>query len=231
MIDLYNWPTPNGHKIHIALEEMGLDYTVHPVNIGKGEQFEPDFLAISPNNKIPAMVDQDGPGGKPYAMFESGAMLLYLGEKTGKFLPRETAARYRTVQWLMFQMGHVGPMLGQAHHFREYAVEKIPYAIDRYTNESARLLGVIDKRLGAAAYLAGDDYTVADMAVFPWLRNPEREGWDPADYPNMSRWFKSIVERPAVRRGLDVMKEFQRRGPIDDTWRRNMFGETQHVRR
>jgi GST-like protein len=164
-------------------------------------------------------------------MFESGAILLYLGEKTGRFMPAGTAARYRTVQWLMFQMGHVGPMLGQAHHFREYAVEKLRYAIERYTKESARLIGVIDRRLGETAYLAGDDYTVADMAVFPWLRNPEREGWNPADYPNMSRWFTAISQRPAVQRALEVQKEHQRRGPIDDTWRHHMFGDNQHVRR
>ena len=176
MIDLYTWPTPNGHKVHIMLEETGLDYEVIPVDIGQGDQFDPKFLRISPNNKMPAIVDRDGPGGEPYPMFESGAILMYLAEKTGRFMPQETAARYRVVQWLMFQMGHIGPMLGQAHHFRAYAPEQIPYAVERYTNEANRLYDVLDKRLGESAWLAGDAYSIADIAVFPWLRSHERQG-------------------------------------------------------
>ncbi len=230
MIDLYTWPTPNGHKIHIMLEETGLDYTVIPVDIGNGDQFEPEFLKISPNNKMPAMIDRDGPGGEPYAMFESGAMLLYLGEKTGRFLPTETRARFTVTQWLMFQMGHIGPMLGQAHHFRSYAPEKIPYAVDRYTNEAHRLYKVLETRLGQSPNLAGDDYTIADMAVFPWLRSHERQGVDLAEYPNVERWFDGIAARPAVIRGVDVLASERRSGPIDDKAREMMFGAAQYKR-
>ena len=164
MIDLYHWPTPNGHKITIFLEEAGLGYRIIPVDIGKGDQFKPDFLKISPNNKMPAMVDPDGPGGKPISIFESGAMLVYLASKTGRFLPEDLRDRWATLQWLMFQMGGVGPMLGQAHHFRIYAPEKIEYAVNRYTNEAKRLYGVMDRRLADAAYFAGDAYTIADVA-------------------------------------------------------------------
>jgi GST-like protein len=168
MIDLYYWPTPNGHKITIFLEETGLEYKVVPINIRKGEQFAPEFLKISPNNRMPAIVDSDGPGGKPFSLFESGAILLYLAEKTGKLMPSETRARYRVVEWLMFQMANVGPMLGQAGHFRNAAPEKIPYAIERYTNESRRLFNVLDKRLAEASYVAGD-YSIADIATYPWV--------------------------------------------------------------
>ena len=230
MIDLYTWPTPNGHKIHIMLEETGLDYTVIPIDIGAGDQFDPDFLKISPNNKMPAMVDRDGPGGEPYALFESGAMLIYLAEKCGRFLPQETRARFDVLKWLMFQMGHIGPMLGQAHHFRAYAPEPIPYAIERYTNEAARLYKVLDLRLGEAAYLAGDDYTIADMAVFPWLRSHERQGQDLADFPNVARWFETIAARPAVERGVAVLADRRRAGPISDREREVMFGATQYQR-
>ncbi len=230
MIDLYTWPTPNGHKLHIMLEETGLDYTVIPIDIGAGDQFDPDFLKISPNNKMPAMVDRDGPGGAPYAMFESGAMLIYLAEKCGRFMPQETRARFDVIKWLMFQMGHIGPMLGQAHHFRAYAPEPIPYAIERYTNEAARLYKVLDVRLGEATYLAGDDYSIADMAVFPWLRSHERQGQDLADFPNVERWFETIAARPAVERGVAVLADRRRAGPFTEREREVMFGATQYRR-
>src|SRR3984885_4647599 len=165
MIDVYSWATPNGHKVHIMLEECGLPYAVHAVDIGAGDQFKPDFLAISPNNKIPAIIDSDGPEGKPLSLFESGAILFYLAEKTGKFLPSDPAGRYATMQWLMFQMGGVGPMLGQAHHFRIYAPEKVEYAVNRYSNEAKRLYGVMDRQLGVTRYLAGDEYSIADIAT------------------------------------------------------------------
>ena len=230
MIDLYTWPTPNGHKLHIMLEETGLDYTVIPIDIGAGDQFDPEFLKISPNNKMPAMVDRDGPGGAPYAMFESGAMLIYLAEKCGRFMPQETRARFDVIKWLMFQMGHIGPMLGQAHHFRAYAPEPIPYAIERYTNEAARLYKVLDVRLGESAYLAGDDYSIADIAVFPWLRSHERQGQDLADFANVERWFETIAARPAVERGVAVLADRRRAGPITEREREVMFGATQYQR-
>jgi GST-like protein len=230
MIDLYVWPTPNGYKISIFLEEAGLPYRAIPVDIGRGEQFEPDFLKISPNNKMPAIVDTEGPDGKPYALFESGAILMYLAEKTGRFMPRETAARYRVIEWLMFQMGGVGPMLGQAHHFRTYAPEPIPYAVARYTNEAGRLYGVLDRRLGEVEYVAGD-YSIADMAIFPWIRPYERQGQNLADFPNLKRWFDAINARPAVQKGLQLLADRVRKGPIDDKAREIMFGATQYQRR
>ncbi|MFP6743152.1 MAG: glutathione S-transferase N-terminal domain-containing protein [Alphaproteobacteria bacterium] len=226
MIDLYTWPTPNGHKLHIMLEECGLEYNVIPIDIGAGDQFDPDFLKISPNNKMPAMVDHDGPGGAPYPMFESGAMLMYLAEKTGKFMPTEIKARYRVIQWLMFQMGHIGPMLGQAHHFRAYAPEQIPYAVDRYTNEATRLYRVCEIRLAQSEHLA-DDYSIADMAVFPWLRSYERQGQDLADYPNLKRWFDAINVRPAVERARQVLAQDRREGGFDDKQKEVLFGKTQ----
>ena len=206
MIDLYTWPTPNGHKVHIMLEETGLAYKVHPIDIGKGDQFKPEFLKISPNNKMPALVDSEGPDGKPIAVFESGAMLMYLGDKTGKFYPTDKRTRYLVLQWLMWQMGGIGPMLGQAHHFRNYAPEKLGYAIDRYTNEANRLYGVLDKRLTEAAYVAGE-YSIADMAIIGWSRGHERQGMDIAEFPNVKRWIDTMVARPAVQRGLDVGKD------------------------
>ena len=206
MIDLYTWPTPNGFKVSIMLEETGLPYNVIPVDIGAGDQFKPDYLKISPNNKMLAMVDTDGPGGKPYSLFESGAILMYLAEKTGKFMPTETRARYDVIKWLMFQMGGLGPMLGQAHHFRQYAPEPIPYAIDRYTNEAKRLYGVMDRRLGEVEYLAGA-YSIADMASYPWIRPHKRQGQDLNDFPNLKRWFDAIAERPAVQRGVKVLAD------------------------
>ncbi|NIM29313.1 MAG: glutathione S-transferase family protein [Gammaproteobacteria bacterium] len=227
MIDLYTWPTPNGHKVHIMLEEVGLEYRVIPVNINEGDQFAPEFLAISPNNKMPAMVDQDGPGGKPYSLFESGAILMYLAEKTGKLMPTDVAGRYDVIQWLMFQMGSIGPLLGQAHHFRIYAPEPIPYAVDRYTREAGRLYGVLDRRLAESAFLAGD-YSIADIACFPWLRRPERQGQRHEDFPNLKRWFDTIAARPAVERGVAVLAEHQRSGPISAQARENLFGAAQY---
>ena len=229
-IDLYTWPTPNGHKIHIMLEEVGLPYTVHAIDIGAGDQFEADFLKISPNNKMPAIVDPEGPDGKPLSVFESGAILIYLANKTGQLFPDEPRARYDTLQWLMWQMGGLGPMLGQAHHFRQYAPETIDYAVDRYTNEAKRLYGVLDTRLGEARYLAGDEYTIADIAAWPWTRFPERQGVDRNDYPNFVRWFDEIAERPAVKRGVEVLADRRKEG-FDPKAHEMLFGATQYQRR
>jgi GST-like protein len=229
MIDVYSFPTPNGQKVHIMLEEVELPYRLHAVDITKGEQFEPEFLAISPNNKIPAIVDQDGPGGAPYSLFESGAILWYLADKTGKLLPTEPRARYDTLQWLIFQMGHVGPMLGQTHHFRKYAPERIEYAIERYTNEAARLYRVIDKRLSEREYLAGD-YSLADIAVFPWLRGHAQQGQSLDDYPNLKRWYEAIDARPAVQKGLPLLKDRSMK-EVSDEARQNLFGGRQYETR
>lgn len=229
-IDVYSWPTPNGHKVHILLEETGLPYRVHPINIGQGDQFTDEFLAISPNNKIPAITDPEGPDGQPISLFESGAILVYLAGKTGRFLPEGDRARYEVLQWLMFQMGGVGPMLGQAHHFRMYAPEKIGYAIDRYTNEAKRLYGVIDKRLSKSAFIAGDDYTIADIAIFPWLRSWENQGIVLTEYPHLKAWFDGIAARPAVQRGVKVLADLRK--PItDDKARDILFGKSQYERR
>ena len=230
MIDVYSWATPNGHKVHIMLEECGLPYRVHPINIGAGDQFKPEFLKISPNNKIPAIIDSDGPDGKPISLFESGAILLYLASKTGKFLPASDRGRFEMLQWLMFQMGGVGPMLGQAHHFRIYAPEKIEYAIKRYTNEAKRLYGVMDKQLATHPFIAGDSYTIADIAIFPWLRSWQNQGIDWADYPHLKKWFDAIAARPAVQRGVQVLAD-QRKPLVDDKARDNMFGAAQYQRR
>ncbi len=229
MIDLYTWPTPNGHKIHIMLEECGLPYTAHAVDIGAGDQFKPDFLKISPNNKIPAIVDAEGPDGKPISVFESGAILLYLAGKTGKFLPQDVRGKYLALEWLMFQMGGVGPMLGQAHHFRIYAPEKIEYAINRYTNEAKRLYGVIDKRLSQAEYMAGE-YSIADMAIFPWTRSYATQGIDLADYPHVKRWFDAISARPAVQKALQVLAD-RRKPQMSDKDKETLFGKAQYERR
>ncbi|MBY4895792.1 glutathione binding-like protein [Cupriavidus sp. AU9028] len=230
MIDVYSWPTPNGHKVHIMLEECGLEYRVHPINIGAGDQFGEDFLKISPNNKIPAIVDSDGPDGEPISLFESGAILVYLAGKTGLFLPEDVRGKYEALQWLMFQMGGVGPMLGQAHHFRIYAPEKIDYAINRYTNEARRLYGVIDKRLSQQRWLAGDQYTIADIATFPWLRSWQNQGVELDDYPALKRWFDNIATRPAVQRAVEVLAD--RRKPLQgDKEREVLFGATQYARR
>ena len=203
MIELHTWSTPNGRKVSIMLEECGLPYRVFPVNIGKGEQFRPEFLAISPNNRIPGIVDPEGPDGKPINLFESGAILIYLSEKTGKFLPQAARARYVALQWLMFQMGGVGPMFGQAHHFLRSAKEQVPYGIKRYTDETRRLYGVLDKRLQQAAYLA-DEYSIADIATFPWVARFEWHKVDLNEFPAVKRWFDLIAARPAVARGMAV---------------------------
>ena len=231
-IQVWTWPTPNGHKVHILLEELGIPYEVVPVAIGKGEQFRPEFLAITPNHRIPAIVDPEGPGGQRFSLFESGAILIYLAEKTNSdLIPRDPAARYLCLQWLMFQMGGVGPMFGQYNHFANYAVEKLPYAIERYTNEVARLHRVLDKRLGESEYLAGPDYSIADIATFPWIRNPDRRGVDLGQYPNVKRWHDAIAARPAVQRGVAVLADNQRQGPMTDAERENMFGKTQFAAR
>ena len=230
MIDVFSWPTPNGHKVHIMLEECGLPYKAIPIDIGKGDQFKPEFLAISPNNKIPAITDPQGPDGKPVSLFESGAILVYLAGKPGRFLGRTDRQRYEVLQWVMFQMGGVGPMLGQNHHFRQYAPEKLPYAIDRYTNEARRLYGVIDRRLASSAWLGGDEYSIADIATWPWLRNWKNQGIELADYPHLSKWFHAIEERPAVQRGVKVLADLRK--PItDDKAREILFGGTQYQRR
>jgi len=232
MIDVYSWATPNGHKVHIMLEETGLAYTAHPVNIGAGDQFSAQFLAISPNNKIPAIIDHDGPetaDGKPFALFESGAILIYLAEKTGAFLPTDPAARHTTLQWLMFQMGGLGPMLGQTHHFRIYAPEPIEYAINRYTNEARRLYGVMDRQLGKTHYLAGNDYTIADIAAFPWTRSWKNQGIELDDLPNVKRWHEEIASRPAVQRGVQVLAA-ARTPQMDDKAKEILFGATQYAR-
>lgn len=229
MIDLYTWPTPNGHKIHIMLEECALPYTLHAVDIGAGDQFKPEFLAISPNNKIPAIVDSDGPDGKPISVFESGAILIYLAGKTGRFLPKDVRGKYVALEWLMFQMGGFGPMLGQAHHFRLYAPERIEYAINRYSNEAKRLYGVIDKRLAQALYVAGE-YSIADMAIFPWARSHANQGIDLADYPNVKRWFDAINQRPAVQRAVQILAD-RRKPQMSDKDKDTLFGKPQYERR
>ena len=230
MIEVYSWPTPNGHKVHIMLEECGLPWRAHGVDIGAGDQFRPEFLAISPNNKVPALVDPHGPDGQPISLFESGAILLYLAGKTGRFLSADTRGRYEVLQWLMFQMGGVGPMLGQAHHFRIYAPEKIPYAVDRYTNEARRLYGVMDRRLAASAFIGGPEYSIADMAIFPWLRSWQNQGIDWADFPHVKAWFDGIAARPAVQRAVAVLAD-RRRALMDDKARETLFGAAQYARR
>ena len=227
MIDVYSWATPNGHKIHIMLEECGYrlnrDWKAIPIDIGKGDQFNPEFLKISPNNKIPAIIDSNGPDGKPIHLFESGAILLYLANKSGRFLPKSLRGKYETLEWLMFQMGGLGPMLGQNHHFRLYAPEPIPYAIERYTNEAKRIYSVIDKRLSQHRYIAGKTYTIADIAIFPWTRGWEKQGMDLKSYPYFERWFTEINERPAVKRGLEVLTAL-RKPYLDSTAKKILFG-------
>ena len=234
MIDIYSWATPNGHKVHIMLEEcgqrLGKDWHAHAVDIGAGDQFQPDFLKLSPNNKIPAMLDSLGPNGKPFSLFESGAILVYLASKFGKFMPKSDAAKFETLQWLMFQMGGVGPMLGQAHHFRIYAPEKIDYAYDRYTNEAKRIYGVLDKQVQSRKFIAGNQYSIADIATFPWIRSWKNQGIDWSDYPALKDWFDRISERPAVKRGVDVLANL--RVPLtDDTAKQALFGATQYAKR
>ena len=234
MIDIYSWATPNGHKVHIMLEEcgqrLGKDWHAHAVHIGAGDQFQPDFLKLSPNNKIPAMLDSHGPNGKPFSLFESGAILVYLASKFGKFMPKSDAAKFETLQWLMFQMGGVGPMLGQAHHFRIYAPEKIDYAYDRYTNEAKRIYGVLNKQVQSRKYIAGNQYSIADIATFPWIRSWKNQGIDWSDYPALKDWFDRVSERPAVKRGVDVLASL--RVPLtDDTAKQALFGTTQYAKR
>ena len=203
MIELYAWGTPNGRKVSVMLEECGLPYKVHKINIGRDEQFAPDYLKLNPNGKIPAIVDPDGPGGKPYSMMESGAILIYLAEKTGKFLSKDPAERYLALQWLMFQMGGVGPMFGQVHHFVRSAKEQVPYAINRYNKEKDRLYGVLNARLGEAPYLAGD-YSIADIATLPWVSRHEWHHTKLEEFPHVKRWFDTLMARPAVQRGMAV---------------------------
>jgi GST-like protein len=214
-IDLYYWPTPNGKKVTIFLEEVGLPYNLMPVDITAGEQFDEEFLRISPNNKMPAIVDSEGPNGEPISVFEPGAILLYLAEKTGTFMPSSPRRRYEALQWLMFQVSSVGPMLGQAHHFRGYAPEEIPYAVDRYTNEAARLYGVMDSRLSEVEYFVDDDYySIVDMAIYPWVASHKKQGQKIEDFPNLRRWYEAMGKRPAVRRAMEVGEELRR--PIED---------------
>lgn len=231
-IDVYFWPTPNGNKISIFLEEAGLPYNIVPVNIGAGDQFKDEFLEISPNNKMPAIIDPEGPDGRPISVFESGAILMYLGEKTSKFLPVDARARYQTIEWLMFQMGGVGPMLGQNHHFRQYAPEKLPYAIERYTNEATRLYNVIDKRLSKNEYLAGSEYTIADIATWPWLTNHENQGQNLDDFPNLKKWYEGMKNRPAVQTAMEKGKEVAEAGvTMDDDAKEQLFGSSQYQKR
>jgi GST-like protein len=227
MIDLHYWPTPNGWKISIMLEECGLPYTLKPVNIGRGEQFSPKFLSISPNNRMPAIVDHDPPGGgAPIAVFESGAILIYLAEKTGRFLPPDLRGRHATLQWLMWQMGGLGPMAGQNGHFLLYAPEKIPYALERYSKEVNRLYGVLDAQLARTGhYVAGDEYTIADMAIFPWIRTHKAQQIALAEFPHVERWYNILFERPAAKRGLELGKEL-RLPKMDDEARKALFGQT-----
>jgi GST-like protein len=226
MIDLHYWPTPNGWKVSILLEETGLPYRLVPVNIGRGEQFKPEFLAISPNNRMPAIVDHDPPGGgEPVSVFESGAILVYLAEKTGQFMPTDLRGRYEVLQWVMWQMGGLGPMAGQAHHFRQYAPEKLPYAIERYTKEVNRLYGVMNKRLADREHLVGA-YSIADMAAWPWVVPWANQGQQIEEFPNLQRWFEAVKARPAVERGFAAGKELRSTAPMDDEAKKVLFGQT-----
>ncbi|MFO1035424.1 MAG: glutathione binding-like protein [Geminicoccaceae bacterium] len=231
MIDLWYWPTPNGHKITMFLEEAGLEYRIVPVDIGRGEQFRPEFLKIAPNNRMPAIVD-DAPadGGPAVSVFESGAILLYLAEKTGRFIPGDLRGRIETLQWLFWQMGGLGPMAGQNHHFSQYAPERIPYATKRYVDETNRLYGVLDRRLKDRAFVAGTEYGIADMASYPWIVPYERQGQDLADFPNLRRWFESIAARPATVRAYELGDRYRRRDtPMDDEAKKILFGQTAAV--
>lgn len=228
MIELHYWPTPNGHKVTLFLEEAGLPYRIVPVNIGKAEQFQPDFLKIAPNNRMPAIIDHEpADGGAPIPLFESGAILLYLAEKTGTFLPQDIRGRADTLQWLFWQMGGLGPMAGQNHHFKQYAPEKIPYAVDRYVNETNRLYGVLDRRLADRAYVAGEAYTIADMAAYPWIVPWEKQGQSLDDHPNLKRWFEAIRERPATQAAYAKAKEVNPDDgkPMSEEARKVMFGQ------
>ncbi len=228
MIDLYYWTTPNGHKISLFLEEAGLDYCLHPVNIGKGEQFSDEFLEIAPNNRIPAIIDRHpGDGGQPLALFESGAILEYLADKSGKFLAPSGRERYVTLQWLYWQVGGLGPMAGQNHHFRNYAPDRIDYAIERYLKETARLYGVLDKRLEDHDYVAGDDYTIADMAIWPWIKPYAKQGQELEDFPSLQRWFEKIARRDGIKRAYARAEEVNPEDGVtmDEEARRHLFGQ------
>ena len=225
MIELHAWPTPNGIKISIMLEECGLPFTSVPIDIRNGDQFKPDFLKISPNNKVPAIVDPDGPDGKPISLFESGAILIYLAEKTGKFIPADAARRWTVTQWVFFQMASIGPMFGQLAHFDDYAGERIQYALDRYHNEARRLYKVLDTRLGQSPFIGDAEYSVADMAVWPWIQ-PARQRMKMEEYPNLKRWYDVVGARPAVQAGVKVGTDVQKIGAIalDEEQRKSMFG-------
>ncbi len=228
MIELHYWPTPNGPKIVLFLEEAGLPYEIKPVNIGKGDQFQPAFLAISPNNRMPAIVDTaPADGGAPLSIFESGAILQYLAEKTGRFLPADTRERFKVLQWLFWQVGGLGPMLGQNHHFSRYAPEKIPYAIDRYVNETRRLYGVLDKQLDGRAFIAGKDYTIADMACYPWIVPHEAQGMSLDDFPHLKAWFQAIHDRPATKQAYAIGESIKDRFDLttDEAARKILFGQ------
>jgi GSH-dependent disulfide-bond oxidoreductase len=226
MIELYYWPTPNGHKITMFLEEAGLDYEIHPVNIGRGEQFTPEFLAIAPNNRMPAIIDRNpADGGEPISVFESGAILLYLADKTRSFIPQDIRGRVAALEWLFWQMGGLGPMAGQNHHFSQYAPEKIPYAINRYVNETNRLYGVMNKRLAKESFLAGD-YSIADMAAYPWIVPYEKQGQKLEDFPHLKRWFEAIAARPATQRAYAKAEEINpAQPPMDDEAKKVLFGQ------
>lgn len=228
MIDLYYWPTPNGHKVTLLLEEAGLPYRIIPVDIGRGDQFKPDFLKIAPNNRMPAIVDHaPADGGAPLSLFESGAILLYLAEKSGQFIPADLRGRAEALQWLFWQMGGLGPMAGQNHHFAHYAPEKLPYAITRYVNETNRLYGVLDRRLADRAFVAGEDYTIADMASYPWIVPYENQGQNLDDFPNLKRWFHAIRERPATVRAYEAGEQYRSRdATVDEEAKKILFGQT-----
>lgn len=225
MIELHSFTTPNGFKISIALEELGLDYEYHSVNISNGEQFAPEFLAFSPNNRIPAILDHDGPNGETIGVFESGAILIYLAEKTGKLLPASGPQRKIVLEWLMWQMGGFGPMLGQAHHFNFYAKDKIDYAMERYSNEANRLYGVLDRQLAGKQFVAGDELSIADIAIFPWTRTYDRQNVDIDDYPNVARWRQTMLDRPAVKRGMLAGRDdSEDLSELDDAAWKQLFG-------
>jgi GST-like protein len=227
MIELHYWPTPNGHKVTMLLEETGMPYRIVPVDIGRGEQFKPEFLKIAPNNRMPAIVDDEpAGGGGPLSIFESGAILLYLAEKAGRFIPKDVRGRAEVLQWLFWQVGGLGPMAGQNHHFRNYATDKLPYAIDRYVNETNRLYGVLDGRLADRAFVAGDDYSIADMASYPWVVPWERQGQDIEEFPNLKRWLETIRERPATVRAYEVATRHTRREGLDEESKKVLFGQT-----
>jgi len=230
MIELYYWPTPNGHKITMFLEEAGLDYTIHPVDISAGHQFRPDFLAISPNNRMPAIIDAaPADGGEPISVFESGAILLYLADKTGRFLPKDVRGRKAATEWLFWQVGGLGPMAGQNHHFGLYAPSKIPYAIDRYVKETNRLYGVMNKRLADRAFLAGPNYTIADMASYPWIVPHERQGQNLADFPHLKRWFDAVKARPATLAAYAIADKVNTAPTVTEESKRLLFGQTASV--